>query len=188
MTFEPTSISGAFVVGVERHRDERGFFARTWCRDEFAAHGVEGDMVQASVSHNHHTGTLRGMHFTWRPSKEAKLVRCEAGRVHDVTVDLRPESPTYLRRVALTLDSREHTALYIPQGVAHGFQTLMDDSVVLYLMSDIYRPALAAGVRFDDPALGIEWPVPVTVVAERDRGYADFDPASHLLQYSAAAA
>lgn len=179
MRFEPTSIPGAFVIGIEPHVDERGFFARTWCRDEFAAHGIQAEMAQASLSHNRRAGTLRGLHFTRASSREAKLVRCSAGRVHDVIVDLRPQSPAFLQHIALVLDAREHNALYIPQGVAHGFLTLTNDCDVLYLMTEAYRPELAAGVRYDDPAFGIEWPAPVNVIAERDRDYPDFDALVH---------
>jgi dTDP-4-dehydrorhamnose 3,5-epimerase len=173
--FEPTPIPGAFVVRPEPHHDERGYFARIWCRDEFAAQGIDVAIVQASVSHNRRAGTLRGMHFALPPSKEDKLVRCSQGRIHDVIVDLRPESPTYRRHFGLELDDRSHVALFIPHGLAHGFQTLVDESEVVYMMTDVYRPELAAGVRHDDPAFGIEWPLPVTCIAQRDRSYASFD-------------
>jgi dTDP-4-dehydrorhamnose 3,5-epimerase len=177
--FEPTSIPGAFVIRIEQREDERGYFARVWCREEFAAHGIDVGIVQASVSHNRQAGTLRGMHFTWPPSREAKLVRCEHGRVHDVILDLRPKSPTFLRHLGFVLDAQEHNALYIPHGVAHGFQTMTADADVLYMMTDSYRPTLAAGARFDDPVFGIAWPLPVTVISDRDRTYPDFNPASH---------
>jgi len=174
LIFEATAIEGAFVVRAERRVDERGFFARVWCRDEFAAHGMAVDMVQASVSHNTHAGTLRGMHYALPPAREGKLVRCERGRVHDVLVDLRRGGASYLRHVALELDDASRDAIYIPPGVAHGFQTLVDDCQVLYMMSESYRPELAAGVRFDDPAFGLRWPLPVRVIAQRDRDYADY--------------
>jgi dTDP-4-dehydrorhamnose 3,5-epimerase len=173
LIFESTAIDGAFVVRPQRQVDERGFFARTWCREEFAAHGVEVDMVQASVSHNERAGTLRGMHYSRLPAVEGKLVRCERGRVHDVLLDLRRGSTSYLCHVAIELDARSGVAVYIPPGVAHGFQTLVDDSDVLYMMSDVYRPELAAGVRYDDPTFGLRWPLPVGTIAARDRGYPD---------------
>jgi len=171
LIFRPTTIPGAFVIEIERLEDERGFFARTWCRDEFRAHGIEVDMVQASVSYNRKAGTLRGLHFSLPPSKEGKLVRCARGRIHDVLLDLRPESPSYRRHFSVTLDAPGHTAVYIPHGLAHGFQTLVDDCEVIYMMTDIYRAESSAGVRFDDPAFGIEWPLEVTCIAERDRSY-----------------
>jgi dTDP-4-dehydrorhamnose 3,5-epimerase len=177
--FERAPIAGAFLVDVERHDDERGFFARVWCRDEFAARGINAEVVQASVSYNRQAGTLRGLHFSWPPSQEGKLVRCESGRIFDVIVDLRPDSPTFLRYFGLVLDSSQHNAIYVPPGVAHGFQTLARDSQVLYLMTDRYRPELAGGVRFDDPAFGVRWPMPVSVISERDRGYPDFETAAH---------
>ena len=176
MIFEPTPLPGAFVVRPERHEDERGFFARVWCREEFAAHGIEIDMVQASVSNNRRAGTLRGMHFSRPPSCEGKLVRCERGRVHDVLLDLRPGSPARLAHFAIELDEQTRCAVYVPPGVAHGFMTLTDDSDVLYMMSEAYRADLADGVRYDDPAFGIRWPAPVSVIAARDRSYPDFEP------------
>jgi dTDP-4-dehydrorhamnose 3,5-epimerase len=186
LIIRPTSIPGTRTVELERNSDERGFFARTWCREEFAREGIAIDMVQASVSHNRQRGTLRGLHFAWPPSREAKLVRCERGQVFDVIVDLRPESPAFLHHVAVTLDDQRRNALYIPAGVAHGFQTLAEDCTVLYMMSDFYRPELADGVRHDDPAFAIVWPLPVTSIIARDRDYPDFDPAAHATRYNAA--
>ncbi len=186
MILQPTPIFDAHAVELERKADDRGFFARTWCREEFARNGIAVDMVQASVSHNRLAGTLRGLHFAWPPSAEAKLVRCERGRVLDVILDLRPTSPSFLRHASFTLDDERRNALYIPPGVAHGFQTLVEDCTILYMMTDSYRPELADGVRFDDPAFGIEWPLPVSCIIERDRGYADFDPATHAERYRSA--
>jgi dTDP-4-dehydrorhamnose 3,5-epimerase len=177
LNFVTTPLPGAFLVEIDRREDQRGFFARLWCRNEFAAHGVASDMVQASMSHNVIAGTLRGMHFQWPPSREAKLVRCEHGRVHDVIVDLRPESATFMQHFAVTLDGHNRSALYIPPGFAHGFQTLQDNTDVVYMMSDFHRPDLADGVRFDDPAFGIRWPSPITCIADRDRSYPNFEPA-----------
>lgn len=174
MKFSATPIDAAKLVQVERHEDERGYFARIWCREEFRAQGIDVELLQASVSRNRRRGTLRGMHFTRAPSHEAKLVRCSRGRVHDVILDLRPGSPSFLKHFAVTLDADEHNALYIPQGVAHGFQTLVDDCEVTYMMTDVYRPELADGVRHDDPSFGIAWPLEVTCIAERDRSYPDY--------------
>lgn len=179
MIFEATPVLGALLVRIEPRKDERGFFARLWCREEFAAQGIDVQMVQASVSHNGVAGTVRGLHYSASPSREGKLVRCERGRIIDVIVDLRPGSPTYLRHFAIELSDQGREALYIPPQVAHGFQTLQDDTDVHYMMSDFYRPDLARGVRFDDPAFGIEWPLPVSTIAARDRQYSDFDPAVH---------
>ena len=133
-------------------------------------------MLQASLSHNRSAGTIRGMHFSRLPAQEGKLVRCQNGRMLDVIVDLRRDQPSYLKQVAVELDDRSHRALYIPPGVAHGFQTLVDDCDVLYMMTQAYQPEFAAGVRFDDPAFGIRWPLPVNVISDRDRAYPDFVP------------
>jgi dTDP-4-dehydrorhamnose 3,5-epimerase len=186
LIFQPTPIPGALLVQLERNTDDRGFFARSWCRNEFERQGIAVDMVQASLSHNRTAGTLRGLHFAWPLSQEAKLVRCERGRVLDVILDLRPASPAFLRHFAVGLDDQQHNALYIPRGVAHGFQTLVDECTVLYMMTDFYRPELADGVRFDDPAFGIAWPLPVTSIVERDRRYPDFDAALHTSRYNMA--
>lgn len=186
MIFENTLIPGVVVVIPELQDDERGFFARTWCRQEFAAHGMSVDMVQASVSHNRQAGTLRGLHFSQPPSKEAKLVRCERGRIHDVVVDLRPDSPAFLTHFALVLDDESRNALYIPAGIAHGFQTLVANSEVLYMMTEFYRADLGGGARFDDPTFAINWPLPVTSIIERDRAYPDFDTAAHRRRFALA--
>jgi dTDP-4-dehydrorhamnose 3,5-epimerase len=183
LIFHPTPIAGAHLIEIERMSDDRGFFARTWCREEFAHHGIAVDMVQTSVSQNRLAGTLRGMHFAWPPSREAKLVRCESGRVHDIILDLRPASPTFLQHFGINLDDELRNALFIPSGVAHGFQTLVDECTVYYMMTDFFRPELADGVRFDDRVFNIEWPLPVTSIHQRDRSYADFDPKSYALRY-----
>lgn len=188
MIFEATPIAGAYVVRIEPHRDERGFFARVWCEDEASRHGLPDRMVQSSLSHNRLAGTLRGLHFSWPPSTEAKLVRCVMGRILDVIVDLRPRSPSLLQHVAIELDDCEHAALFIPPGVAHGFQTLADDSCVLYQMSERFQAALGGGVRHDDPLFGLRWPLPVTAIAARDRDYPDFDLAAHTRRWTAGVA
>jgi dTDP-4-dehydrorhamnose 3,5-epimerase len=183
MLFEPLPILGAVLVKLERHADARGFFARSFCVEQFAAQGISAQAVQSSVSYNEQPGTVRGMHFQWPPSREAKLVRCVRGRLIDVLLDLRPRSPTYLNHVAVTLDQDNRDAAFIPHGVAHGFQTLTADTEVLYQMSDVFAPELAAGVRWNDPAFGIRWPIAQDVViAERDARYPDFERAQFEAQ------
>ena len=184
MIFEATTIPGAVIVQAGRREDERGFFARVWCREEFAAHGIDVGIAQASISHNRLAGTLRGLHFAWPPADEGKLVRCERGRIFDVIVDLRPQSPSFLKHFALQLDDDNRTALYIPPGVAHGFQTLTHDSSILYMMSEAYRPEFAAGVRHDDIAFAVRWPMPVAMIAERDRSYPTFDRQAHAARFA----
>jgi dTDP-4-dehydrorhamnose 3,5-epimerase len=176
MLFEPLELSAAALVKMERQCDERGFFARSACVEEFQVHGLPGAFVQSSVSWNRQRGTVRGLHFQWPPSREGKLVRCLRGAIYDVLLDLRPAEPTYLKHCAVALDQDNRNAVFIPSGVAHGFQTLTDDSEVLYQMTDIHVPALAAGVRWNDAAFGINWPIAGgIVIAERDATYADFD-------------
>jgi len=186
LKFTPTGLAGAFLVEIEPVSDARGFFARLWCSDAFAQQGMDPQMVQASISHNAAAGTLRGLHFQWPPSREAKLVRCERGRIHDVIVDLRPDSPTFGEHHAFELDGRRHNALFVPAGFAHGFQTLEADTDIVYMMSDFYRPDLQDGLRPDDPAFGIRWPLPVSAIAPRDRAYPDFDPARHARRHQQA--
>jgi dTDP-4-dehydrorhamnose 3,5-epimerase len=175
MRFEPLAIDGAALVRIEPHPDPRGFFARTFCVDEFAAAGLPTPALQASVSFNEHAGTVRGMHFQWPPSQEGKLVRCIRGRLYDVLLDLRPLSPSYLQHVAVTLDEDNRDAVFIPPGIAHGFQTLLSRTEVWYQMTDRYAPKLAAGVRWNDPAFSIHWPMPQSMISERDACYPDFD-------------
>lgn len=176
MIFTPTKLSGAHIVELERHEDDRGFFARTWCQDEFADHGLEPALAQCSISRNAVAGTLRGMHFQAAPHEEAKLVRCTAGAIFDVIVDLRPESTTYAEWIGVELDARSGRALYIPKGFAHGFQTLADESDVFYMISAPYVPEAGAGLRWNDPAFAIEWPIPLSVMSERDRSWPDHVP------------
>lgn len=178
MIFEETRIADVFVVEPERHVDERGFFARTWDTNEFAQRGLNGSLVQCSVSYNARRGTLRGMHYQAPPHEEAKLVRCTRGVLFDVAVDLRSGSPTFKSWFGIELSDANRLALYIPEGCAHGFLTLTDDAEVLYQMSEFWAPAAARGARWDDPAFAIEWPVEPVVVNERDRSYPDFEVAS----------
>jgi dTDP-4-dehydrorhamnose 3,5-epimerase len=174
MLFVPTSIDGAWVVKVEQVRDERGFFARTWCRTEFAARGLSPELAQCSIAYNQRKGTLRGMHFQMEPFAEAKLVRCTRGAIFDVIIDLRPGSGTFQSHFAAELTDESHDALYVPEGCAHGYLTLTCDTQVFYQMSQVYAPECAAGVRWDDPSFGIIWPAPVKVISRRDAEYADF--------------
>jgi dTDP-4-dehydrorhamnose 3,5-epimerase len=173
--FRDLGIPGAFLVEPERVEDERGFFARTWCEREFAEHGIEARTVQCNVSFNRKRGTLRGMHYSVAPGGEQKLVRCTRGRVHDVLLDLRPESPAYLQWRATELSADNRLMLFVPLGVAHGFVTLEAESEVFYQMTEFYDPACARGVRWNDPAFGIEWPEPVRVISDRDAHYPDHD-------------
>ena len=175
MIFSDTELAGAWIVDPERLEDERGFFARTFDAAEFARRGLRDAFPQCSVSFNARAGTLRGMHFQAEPHAEAKLVRCTAGAIFDVIVDLRPESPTRLRWLGVELSAANRRALYVPEGFAHGFQTLADASEVFYQISVPYHPASARGVRWDDPAFAIAWPAAERrILSERDRGYPDF--------------
>jgi dTDP-4-dehydrorhamnose 3,5-epimerase len=173
--FRETVITGAFVIEPERHVDDRGSFARAFCAREFAARGLDARAVQSSLSANVRKGTLRGLHYSVPPHAETKVVRCVRGAVHDVLVDLRAESPTYLRWFGQRLTADNGLALYVPERVAHGFQTLEDASDVLYQMSEFYDPDCARGARWDDPAFAIEWPEGPRILSERDRTYPDFD-------------
>ena len=176
MLFQPLQLAGAAVVKMERNNDERGFFARTVCAREFSAHGLPAEFVQSSISWNARRGTTRGLHFQWPPSHEGKLVRCLRGAIFDVLLDLRPHEPTYLRSQTVMLDEDNRDAVFMPPGIAHGFQTLVDDTEVLYQMTDFHAPALAAGVRWNDPTFGIAWPITdAVVIAARDAAYPDFD-------------
>jgi dTDP-4-dehydrorhamnose 3,5-epimerase len=176
VNFAPVALDGAWLVAPEPHEDERGIFARVWCAQEFAAHGLDARIVQASISLSRRRGTLRGLHWQAAPHEEVKLVRCTRGAIHDVILDLRPASPTFLRHFATELSAQNRLALYIPKGLAHGFQTLADDTEVFYQMSEFYEPAAARGVRWNDPAFGIAWPVAQPILHPRDASYADFVP------------
>jgi dTDP-4-dehydrorhamnose 3,5-epimerase len=176
--FEALAIPGVFALELELVHDKRGFFARTYSREELAEHGIDFDVVQASVSFNERRGTLRGMHLQRPPHEEAKLVRCLTGSVHDVVVDLRMGSATQFDWVAVELSAQRRNALYIPAGLAHGFVTLEDSCELAYLISAAHEPSAAAGIRWNDPALGIEWPLEPQVVSERDAAFPDLDVAS----------
>ncbi len=176
MIFHAAGLSGAVVVDIEPLEDERGYFARAWCQREFASNGLTTQWVQSNLSGNKRKGTLRGLHYQIAPHEEVKLVRCIAGSIFDVLVDLRPDSPTYLRHVAVELSAYNRRAVYIPKGIAHGFQTLEDDTEVLYLMSEFYAPECARGVRWDDPLFKISWPTDSRTISARDASYPDFHP------------
>lgn len=176
MIVEPTALKGVFVITPELLTDERGAFARTYCAEEFRAHGLEAQVAQCSVSFNPMAGTLRGMHYQVEPHGEVKLVRCTMGAIYDVVVDLRAESPTYCRWFGAELSADNRRALYIPRGVAHGFLTLVDRSEVFYQISVPYQPGAGAGVRWDDPAFAIAWPFAPRLVAERDATYPTYRP------------
>jgi dTDP-4-dehydrorhamnose 3,5-epimerase len=177
MRFSQTPLAGAYVIDVEPVADERGLFARTWCRREMEEHGLDAGLVQCSTSFNRRRGTLRGMHWQASPDEETKIVRCTRGAVYDVVLDLRPGSPTFKRWFAAELTADNRSALYVPAGIAHGFQTLADDSEVLYQMSQFHRPESARGVRWNDPAFAIEWPSAAErTMSERDRNWPDFHP------------
>jgi dTDP-4-dehydrorhamnose 3,5-epimerase len=177
MRFTPTKLAGAVVLEPDRLTDDRGHFARTWCVNEFAAAGLTATWVQSSVAYNRRRGTLRGMHYQTAPHEETKLVRCTRGAAYDVVVDLRPDSPTYRRWVAVELTAENGVALYVPGGFAHGYQTLTDDTELSYLMSEFYHPELARGVRWDDPAIGIDWPPCANrIIAVRDLAFPDLPP------------
>ena len=169
MIFTETMLKGAFVLDVEERRDSRGVFARTYCRDEFEAHGLDPELVQGNLSYNTRRGTLRGLHFQFPPAAETKIVRCTRGALVDVIVDLRPESPTYLRHVAVELTADNRRSLYVPRRFAHGYQSLQDGTEATYLTGAPYTPALEGGLRHDDPALAITWPLPPVELSDKDR-------------------
>jgi dTDP-4-dehydrorhamnose 3,5-epimerase len=179
--FLPTSLAGAYVIEQERHADERGFFARTWCAQELEQHGLETVLAQCSVSFNHRRGTLRGLHYQAPPFAEVKVVRCTRGSLFDVALDLRPDSASFRRWTGVELTEDDGRALYIPRGFAHGFLTLADATEVAYMISAPFDPKAARGVRWNDPFHGVHWPAPVEVIAPRDRDYPDTD-VSRLLE------
>ena len=174
MNFEPTGVAGAFLVRPERHEDERGFFARTYCVRELTDAGLDPQVVQRSISYNRERGTLRGMHYQTAPREESKLVWCARGAIYDVVLDLRPHSPTFRRWHAATLSDENLDGLFVPKGCAHGFLTLTNDAVVQYEISEYFHPESARGVRYDDPAFGIAWPFAPTVISARDRAFAPY--------------
>ena len=176
MIFRETKIRGVYVIEPEKIQDERGFFAHTWSRAEFEKHGLETDIIECNVSFNRKSGTLRGLHYQAAPHGQTKLVRCTRGAIYDVAVDIRPGSPTFRQWVAVELSDRNHLMFYIPKELAHGFQTLEDNTEVFYQVSSGYVPQTGRGVRWDDPAFGIAWPpVENRIIIPRDREYPDFN-------------
>ncbi len=177
MRYVATPLNQVWIVEIEPVEDDRGFFARTWCTREFAEHGLNPQLLQCNLSWNRRKGTVRGMHFQRPPHEEAKLVRCTRGAIYDVVVDLRPASPSFRAWFALELSAAGRQLVYVPEGCAHGFQTLEDDCEVFYQMTAVHVPAAADGVRWNDPAFGVRWPLPVTLISDKDAGYVDFDRA-----------
>ena len=180
MKFIETKLKGAYIIEPERLEDERGFFARTFCQKEFEANGLNTRLVQCSISYNKRRGTLRGMHYQVAPKAEVKLVRCTKGAINDVIIDLRPDSPTFCQWVAVELNVESYRLLYIPEGFAHGFQTLADDTEVFYQVSEFYAPEYERGIRWNDLKFGINWPMQPTVMSEKDRNCLDYDAAYYL--------
>ena len=168
MIFTETELKGAFILDLERRGDERGFFARMFCQREFAGHGLKHLIAQANVASSTRKGTLRGMHFQFPPAAETKLVRCSRGAILDIIVDLRPESPTYLRHAAVELNEDNHRALYVPERFAHGYQCLTDHTETTYHVGEFYTPSMEGGLKYDDPRLGLSWPLPVTSLSPKD--------------------
>jgi dTDP-4-dehydrorhamnose 3,5-epimerase len=175
MIFTQLPLNGAFLITIEPLEDERGFFARTFCKDEFKKHGIDFSCVQCNISNNKKRGTLRGMHYQAAPYEEAKIVSCIRGAIFDVIVDIRPQSETYKKWYGTELSAKNHAMLYVPKGFAHGFQTLVDDSEVFYMMSELYHPECAKGVRWDDPEIGIQWLTYPIIISEKDGKYPCFE-------------
>ena len=178
--FTETLLKGAFLIDPEKIEDSRGFFARTWCQREFERNGISFRPVQCNVSFNKKRGTLRGMHYQASPHQEAKLIWCFKGAIHDVIIDLRPKSPTITQHISVVLTAENCRMLYIPEGLAHGFQTLEDESGIFYQMSEFYAPEYANGVRWNDPAFGIKWPSDERLISDRDQSYPDFTLANDV--------
>lgn len=178
MRFTETKLPGAYIIDVEPHHDERGFFARGWCQREFEDHGLVASIVQVNISTNERAGTLRGMHFQLQPHAETKLVRCTKGALFDVIIDLRPDSPTFMEWTGVELSAENHRMLYVPEDFAHGFLTLEDGTEAIYQVSEFYTPGAERGIRYDDPAFEVEWPHAVEVISDKDRAWPDFDPQS----------
>jgi dTDP-4-dehydrorhamnose 3,5-epimerase len=179
MIFEESQIKGVFVIRPEERHDDRGFFARAFCAEEFASHGLNTQYIQANISNSTHRGTLRGMHYQVGAAAEVKVVRCTAGAIWDVALDLRPDSPTTGQWFGVELTAQNHSMLYVPRGCAHGFVTLADASEVFYLVSSPYTPAAERSVRWNDPSFSIQWPVPALHISDKDKNAPDFDPVFH---------
>ncbi len=171
MIFTETALRGAWILDIERREDSRGFFARAFCQKEFEGHGLKPFIAQANLAFNHRRGTLRGMHFQYPPAAETKLVRCTRGAILDIIVDLRPESPTFLRHIAVELTEDNHRAIFVPERFAHGYQVLADKTETSYQVGEFYMPGVEGGLRYDDPGLGLTWPLPVSVISDKDRSW-----------------
>jgi dTDP-4-dehydrorhamnose 3,5-epimerase len=171
MIFTETKLKGAYIIDIDRKEDERGFFARAFCQQEFEAHGLKPIIAQANVAFNYKKGTLRGMHFQYPPAAETKLVRCTRGAILDIIVDLRPDSATYLHYIAVELNEANHRALYVPERFAHGYQVLQDSTETSYQVGEFYTPSAEGGLLYNDPRLGLVWPLPVTVISEKDQRF-----------------
>ncbi len=174
MIIEQTKLSGAFVIELEKHQDDRGFFARIFCKNELEAHGMISDVAQANMSLSKKKGTLRGMHYQKAPHQESKLVRCTRGALFDVIIDLRPESPTFKEWFGVELSADNYKMLYVPRDFAHGFLTLTDNTEVTYMVSQFYAPGSELGIRWNDPQFGIKWPIDIEVISEKDMQWTDF--------------
>ncbi len=176
MILTETKLPGAYLIDIEKREDERGFFARSWCQKEFEAHGLVPRVTQANISFNKYKGTLRGMHYQAAPFAETKLVRCTRGAIYDVIVDLRPDSPTCMQWLWVELTAENYKMLYVPEGFAHGFQTLIDNTEATYQVSQFYTPEAERGLRYNDPTFNIDWPLEVQVISDKDRNWPDFRP------------
>lgn len=174
MKFQETKLKGAYTIALEPIRDHRGFFSRTFCANEFAAHNLKPAIAQCNLSFNYSKGTLRGMHYQLPPATETKFIRCTRGAIYDVIVDMRPDSPTYLQHIGVELSADNRLALYVPEMFAHGYQALTDESEVIYQVSEFYTPNQERGLRYDDPALGINWPLPISEISDKDANWSLF--------------
>jgi dTDP-4-dehydrorhamnose 3,5-epimerase len=175
MIFTETKLKGAYIIDIDRKEDARGFFARAFCQKEFEVHELKPIIAQANVAFNHKKGTLRGMHFQYPPAAETKLVRCTRGAILDIIVDLRPESATYLQSISVELNEDNHRALYVPERFAHGYQALQDNTETSYQVGEFYTPGAEGGLLYNDPRLGLAWPLPVTVISEKDQRFRRLD-------------
>lgn len=183
MKFTETELKGAYIIDVEPRGDDRGFFARAWCRNEFAAAGLDTTVAQANMSFSRDKGTIRGMHWQIPPNAETKLVRCIRGAIYDVIVDLRQDSPTFLKWIGVELSAENRRIILVPEGFAHGMQTLVADTEVYYQVTEFYAPDAERGARHDDPTFGITWPLPVTTQSEKDASWPDFDPKHAAIRF-----
>lgn len=184
MLFTETALKGAFIIDLEQRQDPRGFFARTFCASEWSAHGLKPTIAQCNVAFNYNSGTLRGMHYQDPPACEVKLVRCTSGAIYDVIIDMRPHSATYLDHIGVELTAQNRRALYVPEMFAHGYQTLTDSAEVVYQMSEFYAPEYQRGLRYDDPAFNIEWPLAISEISEKDTSWPLFESVSEAIQFA----